>query len=205
MPTRNKATLFWDVDTQIDFLSPDGRLYIAGAERIIPNLRLLTSWAADHAITVVSSVCAHLPGDPELDTYGPHCMVGTPGQQKVSGTLLPNRFTVPNRPASLPTLASFQQIIIEKQAFDVFTNPNADAILQTLGDRLRVVLYGVATDICVACAANALLDRGHRVDLVKEATAALETPKAEEVLKNFADRGGKLVSINDVVTPVRAA
>ena len=205
MPDENKRTLFWDVDTQFDFLIPAGRLYIAGAEKIIPNLRLLTSWAGDHSITVISSACAHLPEDSELKTYGPHCMVGTPGQQKVAETLLPNRFTVPNRPISLPKLRSFQQIIIEKQAFDVFTNPNTDAILRELGAGLRIVLYGVATDICVACAANSLLDRGHHVELVKEATAALDMPKAEAVLKNFADRGGKLVSINDVVTPVRAA
>jgi nicotinamidase/pyrazinamidase len=205
MAKREKGKLFWDVDTQFDFLNPEGRLYVPGSETIIPNLRLLTSWAADHAVLVVSSACAHLPGDPELSIYGPHCMVGTPGQQKISATLLPNRFTVPNRPISLPKLSSFRQFIIEKQAFDVFTNPNTDAILRELGAGLRIVLYGVATDICVASAANSLLNRGHHVELVKEAIAALDMTKAKDVLKDFTARGGKLASIDDVVTSVPAA
>ena len=205
MVTRNKGVVFWDVDTQFDFLLPGGRLYVPGAERILPNLRLLASLAAEQAVPVISSTCAHLPGDPELKIYGEHCMLGTPGQQKVPETLLPHRFTVPNRPILLPRLDPFQQIILEKQAFDVFTNPNTDEVVHRLGEGHRVVLYGVTTDLCVARAANSLLDRGHQVHLVKEATAALDLRRARAVLRSFIDRGGRLVSINDIATHARAA
>ena len=129
----------------------------------------------------------------------------TPGQEKVPGTLLPHRVTVPNRPILLPKLGSFQQIIIERQAFDVFTNPNTDEVVHTLGEGLRVVLYGVTTDIGVARVANSLLDRGHHVHLVKEATAALDLRRARAVLRSLIDRGGRLVSINDIATHARAA
>jgi hypothetical protein len=37
--------LFWDVDTQINFLLPSGRLYVSRADKIIPNLYELTGWA----------------------------------------------------------------------------------------------------------------------------------------------------------------
>ena len=144
--------LLWDVDTQVDFITPGGRLYVPGAERIVPNLRRLTQWAGEHGIPVISSADAHQPGDPELRQYGPHCMAGTPGQQKIPETLLPNRLVVPNRPIELPELHAFQQIILEKQAFDVFTNPNADRVLRRFGENLSIVLYGVVTEICVACA-----------------------------------------------------
>jgi len=43
--------LFWDVDTQLDFMMPGGSLYIAGAEKIIPNLRELTAWAGSRAFS----------------------------------------------------------------------------------------------------------------------------------------------------------
>ena len=205
MVIRNKGVVLWDVDTQFDFLLPGGRLYVPGAERILPNLRLLAALAAERAVPVISSTCAHLPGDPELKIYGEHCMLGTPGQQKVPETLLPHRFTVPNRPILLPRLDPFQQIILEKQAFDVFTNPNTDEVVHRLGEGLRVVLYGVTTEICVARAANSLLDRGHQVQLVKEATAALDLRRARAVLRSFVDRGGRLVSVNDIATHARAA
>ena len=141
--------LLWDVDTQVDFMSPGGRLYVPGAERIVPNLRRLTRWAADNGVTLISSACAHRPGDFELEEFGPHCMVGTAGQQKVAETLLPRRLVVPNRPIEVPQLAGFQQIIIEKQAFDVFTNPNADEVVRRIGENLSIELYAVQTEICL--------------------------------------------------------
>jgi nicotinamidase/pyrazinamidase len=191
--------LFWDVDTQVDFMIPSGRLYVAGAEKIIPNLRGLTAWAGRNHILIVSSACAHLPGDPEFATFGPHCLAGTPGQQKVPETLLPNRYIVPDRPVALPDLAPFQQVILEKTAFDAFSNPNADEILRQLGGGLRVVMYGVVTEICVASAAHALLERGHQVELVRDAIAALDEQKAASFLDKFVGRGGRLVETNDIL------
>ncbi len=197
--------LLWDVDTQKDFLCPGGRLYVRGAEAIIPNLHVLTLWAGAHQVPIISSACAHRPGDPELETYGEHCMAGTPGQQKVPESLLPGRFTIPNRPVELPHVKSFQQVIIEKQDFDVFTNPNTDGVLRQFGPRLLILVYGVTTDICVAHAANALLDRGHRVALVTDAVAALDEKQAELFLESFTRRGGLLANTRDVLRPARAA
>lgn len=197
--------LFWDVDTQKDFLVPAGRLYVSGAEKIIPNLRELTLWAGAHQVPLISSACAHRPGDPELQTYGEHCMAGTPGQQKVPETLLSSGFTVPNRPIELPHVKSFQQIIIEKRHFDVFTNPNTDEVVQQFGSRLLILLYGVTTDICVAHAANALLERGHRVELVADAIAALDEKAGAAFLESFLNRGGIVVNTRDVLRETQTA
>ena len=191
--------LLWDVDTQVDFMIPGGSLYVAGAEKIIPNLRELTAWAGRNHVLVVSSACAHQPGDQEFATFGPHCLAGTPGQQKVPETLLPSRYVVRDRSATLPDLSSFQQVIIEKRAFDAFSNPNTERILRQLGEGLRVVMYGVATEICVASAAHALLERGHQVELVRDATAALDPQKAARFLDRFVGRGGRLVETSDIL------
>jgi nicotinamidase-related amidase len=51
------------------------------------------------------------------------------------------------------------QIIVEKQALDVFSNPNFPALLDRLAAD-RYVVYGVATDYCVRCAVTGLLGTG---------------------------------------------
>ena len=196
---------FWDVDTQVDFLDPGGRLYVPGSEKIVPNLRLLTAWASQQKIPVISSACAHQAGDPELEIYGQHCMAGTPGQQKIPQTLLPGRLVVANRPVTLPDLKPFQQVIIEKQAFDVFTNPHAEQVVQQFGRGLRIVLYGVVTEICVACAVRGLRDRGYQVELVSDAVTALDERKAAAFVEDFLARGGKLVHAAEVVKETSAA
>jgi nicotinamidase/pyrazinamidase len=192
--------IFWDVDSQVDFLSPFGRLYIPGAERIIPHLRLLTEWAMQRGCPIISSACAHQSGDPELETYGRHCMAGTPGQQKIPETLVAKRFVVPNRPIELPDLRRFQQIIIEKQAFDFATNPNAEKILRHFGSSPAVALYGVASEICVAAAARSLLRAGWRVRLIRDAVAELDPVRAEAFFIDFVEQGGHFIRVQDVIT-----
>ncbi|HET9407097.1 MAG TPA: cysteine hydrolase family protein [Candidatus Sulfotelmatobacter sp.] len=192
--------LFWDVDTQVDFLSPTGRLYVPESEKLIPNLRQLTEWAASHNVTVISSADAHLAGDPELQIYGPHCMLGTPGQQKVPETLLDDRYIIPNRAIELPDLHRFQQIILEKQAFDFATNPNSGKVLQQFAAEADVVLYGVVTEICVSAAAQALFAAGRKLFLVRDAIAELDHAKGEAFCAEFVSRGGKVVTTREVTS-----
>lgn len=66
-------------------------------------------------------------------------------------------------------------------------------------------MYGVTTDICVAYAANALLERGHRVELVSDAIAALDEEKAAMFLDSFRRRGGLLARTRDVLRETRVA
>ena len=87
--------IFWDVDTQHDFLSPEGKLHVPRAEAIVPRLAALTDYAHANGIRIVASAEEHLPGDAELSehpdfetTWPPHCMRGTPGQRKIDETTL---------------------------------------------------------------------------------------------------------------------
>jgi nicotinamidase/pyrazinamidase len=198
------SMLFWDVDTQVDFLDAAGRLYVSRGERILPNLRRLTAWAGQHHVPIVASACAHQPGDPELRIYGEHCMVGTPGQQKVPGSLLPNRFVVPNHAIDLPDLRTFQQVIIEKQAFDFASNPNSSEILRQFAGASTVALYGVVTEICVAAAARSLLAAGRRVSLVRDAVAELDAANADAFFVEFSRRGGTVVTIDQLLASSNA-
>jgi nicotinamidase/pyrazinamidase len=193
------STLFWDVDTQVDFLDPGGKLYVPGSENIIPKLGELTRFAASKHILVIASVCAHTLQDPEFQEYPPHCLQGTPGQQKVPETVLPRHCFVPNQSAELPrVLGNFQQLIVEKQATDVFTNPNIEKLLERVGKR-EIVLYGVVTEICVSLAAKGLRQRGYKVHMVKDAVAHLEEAKGRQVAAEIESGGGMLLSTSDIV------
>lgn len=197
--TVGEQLLFWDVDTQVDFMEPGGKLYVPGAEKIIPKIQQLNSWAADHGIPVLSSVDAHQPTDPEFSEYPPHCLAGTPGQQKVDGTVLPRHMVVPNRKSDVPCdVSSYQQIIIEKQATDVFTNPNVDALLQVLGRERRIILYGVVTEICVEKAARGLIHRGYRVDVVGDAMRHLDGNKSRGTIAYVLSHGGRELRTGEV-------
>jgi nicotinamidase-related amidase len=33
--------VFWEVDVQADFMLPDGKLYVPGAKKLLPNIRRL--------------------------------------------------------------------------------------------------------------------------------------------------------------------
>jgi len=142
-------TIFFDVDTQLDFLFPAGALYVPGAESITPSLALLTRFAAAHRIAILSTTDAHSGNDPEFKTWKPHCVVGTAGQQKAQATLLPKHLVVSTAPgtfaAILPEIQSAPQIIVEKQRLDAFTNPHLAPLLHELKAD-RYVLYGVVTD-----------------------------------------------------------
>lgn len=196
-----RSRIFWDVDTQVDFLSPDGKLYVPGSEAIVPTLQRLTQWAAEHRTLVVASADAHHADDAEFHQWPPHCVVGTAGQQKIPETSLPRRLVLPNRPAEIPAdLSAWQQVILEKQHLDVFTNPNAGTLVEQLG-RPDVVLYGVVTELCVSAAARNLLQQGCRVTLVEDAIAAIDSAKAQQCLNEFAGLGAQLARAGDVIGP----
>ena len=59
-------TIFFDIDSQLDFLYPAGALYVPGAERIVPAIERLNRHAAMYDIPVVSTTDAHPENDPEF-------------------------------------------------------------------------------------------------------------------------------------------
>jgi nicotinamidase/pyrazinamidase len=201
----NPNLVFWDVDTQADFMLPEGRLYVPGAETIIPTLAKLTSWAEQHQVLVVASADAHQPGDEEFSQYPPHCLAGTPGQRKIPQTSLTPQFTIPNRAgAELPAVARFPQIVLEKQKFDVFSNPNTEALLGQLG-KPEIVLYGVVTEICVSAAGRGLLSRNYRVTVLEDAIRHLDADKGRAFLNEVRQRGGGVATAEQLLSASAAA
>lgn len=204
--------IFWDVDTQYDFMRADGRLYVPGSEEIIPTVRALTDFAHAHGITIVASADDHVPGHRELsdtpdwrETFPPHCMRGTPGQRKIAETALRDPLVIEPEPqdgaAFLARVRAHRgDFLLHKHWFDVFTNANVLPLLDALAPEL-VVLYGVALDVCDRYAIEGLL--AHRVGatlwLVTDAARAIDAGAAEGLLADWAARGVRLVTAREIL------
>ncbi len=177
-------TVFFDVDTQLDFVYPAGALAVPGAESIVENLAELTRFAGAKHIQIISTVDAHSEDDPEFKVWKPHCVTGTTGQQKVAATLLPG--------------IDPPQIIFEKQEIDFFKNPRLRPLLDKVKAD-RYVVYGVVTEYCVRSAALGLLHTGAKVELVVDAIKGLSPPAEIEFIEHFRTQGGLTVKCNDVL------
>jgi nicotinamidase/pyrazinamidase len=190
-------TVFFDVDTQIDFLYPAGGLYVPGAERIIPNIAKLNHYAGSNEIPLVSSMDAHSENDTEFLHYPPHCIAGTLGQRKPIETLLGSQSVIPARHVHFK-LVEGRQIILQKRALDCFSNLNLPALLDQL-EAERYIVYGVVTEICVKYAADGLLKTGKPVELVTDAVRSLSQEASERMLQDFTASGGLLTSTAEVL------
>jgi nicotinamidase/pyrazinamidase len=191
------TTVFFDVDTQLDFLYPAGALYVPGAERIVEPVARLNHHAAAHGFPLISDVDAHTESDPEFLDWPAHCVSGTFGQNKPQVTLLHKRVVVTSKEPLEQWPSGVQQMLLEKQALDAFSNPRLPGLLETLGAE-RFVVYGVVTEICVKCAAWGLVRTGKRVELVTDAIRHLDAEKSAQMLREFEDAGGRLVTTSDI-------
>jgi nicotinamidase/pyrazinamidase len=190
------SAVFFDVDTQLDFLYPAGALYVPGAESIVTRVAALNHYAGQHGIPVVSTVDAHTENDPEFTQWPPHCVAGTAGQQKPAATLLEKRAVIASGPHNFD-IRGAQQIVLEKQSVNCFTNANLPELLDVLG-AARSVVYGVVTEICVKNAALGLLKSGRHVTLITDAVRSLDEGTCERFFHEFAAAGGELAVAQDI-------
>ena len=209
--------VLWDVDTQVDFMHPDGKLYVPDAEQAAPAMRRLVEAARTGGIPHVASADDHELTDPEIvpageadfvNTFPPHCLRGTRGAEKVPETQQDDPLPfglVPFPPGLIPGLiAGRREFLFLKKNFNVFTNPNAEPLLDAL-DPDEVVVFGVATDVCDDAAILGLLQRGRKVVFVEDAARGLDEARVEACTASWRDRGVEFTTTDDVVASLRAA
>jgi nicotinamidase/pyrazinamidase len=193
--------ILWEVDTQADFMLPGGKLYVPGAENLLPNIRRLTDAAREGRVFLVSHGCFHTPDDAEFTIFPPHCVKGTAGAEFVPEALAGRVVRVANEAdAKLPAdLSPYQQILLEKQTLDIFESRHAEALLQRLDKDAEFLVFGVVTEYCVRCAAKGLLQRGHRVSLVSDAIETLKLEDGSKALAELRQLGARLVTTSDAL------
>ena len=202
--------VLWDVDTQIDFVLPHGRLAVPGAEEVVPQMARLVAWARDAGVVHVASADDHELTDPELsddpdyvDTYPPHCLRGTPGASRIPETAqadplpLPSVALPPGHVARL--IAGRRELLLLKKSFDVFTSPNADAVVAALAPS-EVIVFGVATDVCDHAAIVGLRRRGVPVAFVEDAARGLVEERVRACLSEWREAGVRFTTTGEVVS-----
>lgn len=207
-----KKTLFWDVDTQYDFMMPDGQLYVEGAEEIIPTINALRAVALDHGCSLIGSMDWHSEDNPEISenpdfqtTFPRHCMADTPGAQRV-GYLgkLPIQYVErePHNPGELAELVRQEQfhVIIRKEELDVFSNPNTSRLLDAMPSRPeRIVVFGVTLDLCVRLTLEGLSRfRDIQLLLVEDGTQAIDSEAGERALDDLQRRSVQVVQFSQL-------
>lgn len=197
--------ILWEVDVQADFMLPGGKLYVPGAEKLLPNIRRLTDAARQGRVFLVSHGCFHTPNDPEFKSFPPHCVKGTAGAELVPEALTDKFARVPNdEDSKLPEdLSQYQQILLEKQTLDIFESRHADALLQRLGNHAEFVVFGVVTEYCVSFAAKGLLQRGRRVALVQDAIETLQLEHGKKAIAELGQMGARLTTTDQALSALR--
>ncbi len=201
----SRDLIFWEVDTQADFMLPGGRLYVPGAERLLPNIRKLTDVARQGRVFLVSHGCYHAKDDPEFKVFPPHCVKGTAGAEFVPEALTERVLTVPNEPgATLPQdLSQYQQILLEKQTLDIFESRHAAALVERLDRDPEFVVFGVVTEYCVRLAAKGLLERGRRVSVVQDAIETLRPEDGQRTVAELQALGAKFITTEQALALAR--
>jgi nicotinamidase/pyrazinamidase len=192
----SREFIFWEVDAQRDFMLPGGRLYVPGAEKLLPAIRRLTDAARGDRVFLVSHGCFHTPDDPEFKIFPPHCVKGTAGTELVPEALTEKVVRVPNdAEAKLPEdFSPYQQILLEKQTLNIFESRHADALVQRLGSHREFVVFGVVTEYCVSFAAKGLLERGRGVAVVQDAIETLNPEDGKKAIAELERLGARLTT-----------
>jgi nicotinamidase/pyrazinamidase len=197
----SNKVIFWEVDAQEDFMKPGGKLYVPGAEKLLPNIRRLTDAARQGRVFLVSHGCIHMTDDPEFAQFPPHCIRETPGAKLVPEALAEKFVVVPNEAAAkLPAdFAQLQQIVLEKQTLDIFESRHAQALLDRLPRDAEFIVFGVVTEYCVRLAAKGLLERGRRVAVVGDAIETLNKAEASRTMAELTALGAETIATDEAL------
>jgi nicotinamidase/pyrazinamidase len=197
------VTILWDVDTQMDFMLPGGKLYIPGAEETIPAMKQLVESARAAGLVHVASADDHELTDDEISeqpdffaTYPPHCLRGTRGARKIAETEQDDPVLMALEPLPEEYLQG-REFLLLKKSFDVFTNPNTDRLLEHL-QPAEIVVFGVATDVCDDAAVRGFLRRGLRVQFVMDAARGIDDDRVTACTMDWSNQGLKFTTAEEI-------
>jgi nicotinamidase/pyrazinamidase len=192
-----------------------------GAAGIVPQLVATVEWMREQCAAIIYTGDWHSHDDREIDsvspdpareTYPPHCMGASDDPEERRGAeLIPEVAPTGEmvvlerdatdddaRAAAERAVRSGAAIFVQKREFSLFVgNPASEALVRAIaeavGGRPEFVVCGVAADVCVRHAVDGLLERGHAVTVVRDATWGLGLLGTAETFDQWATRGARVV------------
>jgi nicotinamidase/pyrazinamidase len=196
--------ILWDVDTQVDFVEPAGKLYVPGAEHARAAMARLVEAARAAGIPHVASADDHeltdaeISAEPDFETgWPPHCLRGTPGAMRIRETQQADPVVLGETAVPAEWLQG-REFLLLKKTYDPFTNPNADPLLELL-DPEEIVLFGVATDVCNDAAIRSLLARGRVITFAEDASRGIDEARTAACTLAWRERGVRFALVDDLV------
>jgi len=192
--------LLIDVNTQRDFLYPDGAWTVANRQAVMANLRKLMRVVRARRIPVVSCMDMHRPCEPSRSVPA-HCVDGTTGQEKVPFTLMPRRvFVQADNTFNLPPnlTSRYRQLIFAKRGTDVLNNPKAERLLSAMKCEMLYVC-GVALEHSVRAGVLGLLTRNKPVTVITDACGYFDNEQADMALRQMDAKGARLIGTAEFV------
>jgi len=190
-----------DLNTQRDFCDPKGARPVRNVCQLTGTLPRLVEWTTRQRVPIISSMDSHRRNEIHRGISQEHCIDGTPGQLKLSYTVLATAVAVEgDNTLSVPLdlFGMHQQVIFRKRTPDLFGNPKADRFLTQLAVN-EFVVCGVGLEYSVRTMALGLLGRGRKVTVVYDACGYWTAPDADLALRQLRAKGADIVSIDQLV------
>jgi nicotinamidase/pyrazinamidase len=217
MEAKKMKTIFWNVDTQYDFMRSDdsfkGRLAVPDAREIESNLEIITKTAENYRKTVINTADWHdvhteeISDTPDyINKFPEHCMKNTTGANYVPATKPVNPVIVDwdKKYFDRDAVKNNRNIVIRKDKFDAFTgNPHSKDIVNKIKPD-KVIVYGVATNYCVKYAVQGLIDyrkndgRKLEVMVVEDAIKEIPNEPKEQTINYWKDNGVKMIQTKEL-------
>lgn len=179
------------VDTQYDFMMPDGKLYVNGAEKIIvPGISYLANLKYEDVHSVVFTMDTHFeetyPHTEESKQFPIHCVFGTSGWFNVFNPEYIDG-EIPVYTVNKGVFDIWQEDYLTVEHFWSDASFEREEFFKDLkfANVDTVVVMGVASDFCVRWAVNGLLERGFKVEVIKELTQGIANDIEEVALHDF--------------------
>lgn len=182
------------VDSQADFMLPDGALPVAGADALIAPIR---DWlgglrAADTA-GVLFTFDTHYedtyPASPEAAEFPIHCIRGTPGWRgMVDPAVVDAGVPLYRLEKGVFDMWADDAVVVEDERRPVVAAMPRDAFFERLRDAgvIEVTVIGVAADYCVRWAVAGLVARGFAVTVPAALTRGIARQIDAVVADEFA-------------------